>query len=122
MVVPHPMGRQYARVQISGSKKWGGAARGGDSTAPGPETGGSGRLNSNVAKRPFASLRVDALGASILVVGFLAAVHQGAGEDAGILADLLLDGLGDLGMFLEIGLGVLTALADALAVIGEPRA
>src|SRR5262249_12535625 len=31
---PRPMGRQYARVQISGSKKWGGAARGGDSTAP----------------------------------------------------------------------------------------
>src|SRR5215470_20036848 len=59
---------------------------------------------------------------SILVVGFLAAVHQGAGEDAGIRADLLLDGLGDLGMFLEIGLGVLAALPDALAVIGEPRA
>src|SRR5215813_4494945 len=60
--------------------------------------------------------------ASVLVVGFLAAVHQGAGEDAGILADLLLNGPGDLGMFLEIGLGVLAALADALAVIGEPRA
>src|SRR5215510_15772888 len=52
MVVPHPTGRQYAPAQISGSKKWGGAARGGDSTAPGPETGGSGRLNSNVAKGP----------------------------------------------------------------------
>src|SRR5215813_3659801 len=35
---PHPMGRQYAAAQIS-RKKWGGAARGGDSTAPGPETG-----------------------------------------------------------------------------------
>src|SRR5262245_26515911 len=45
-----------------------------------------------------------------------------AGEEAGILPDRPLDLLGRLGMLLEIGLGVLAALPDPLAVEGEPGA
>src|SRR6202011_4974379 len=57
----------------------------------------------------------------VLVGLFLRAVERG-GQDAGVLADFLLDRLGDFGMFLEVGLGVLAALADALAVVGVPGA
>ncbi len=54
---------------------------------------------------------------------FLAAVHQRSGrEDAGIGAHLVLDRLGDLGVLAEVVLGVLAALADALAVVGVPGA
>src|SRR3954451_11426378 len=41
---------------------------------------------------------------------------------AGIAADRALDQLADIGVFGEVLLGVLPPLADALAVIGEPRA
>src|SRR5262249_10713429 len=44
------------------------------------------------------------------------------GDEAGILADRLLDLLRDLAVGLEERLGVLAALADALAVVGEPGA
>src|SRR6185437_1961268 len=48
--------------------------------------------------------------------------HHGIGNEAGIGADGALDGVGGLGIVLQILLGVFAALADALAVIGEPRA
>src|SRR5690348_2447765 len=48
--------------------------------------------------------------------------HHGVGDEAGIAADGALDRVGDLAIVLEEGLGVLAALADALAVIGEPGA
>src|SRR5260221_2812072 len=48
--------------------------------------------------------------------------YHGVGDEAGIAADGTLDGVGDRRVFLEEVLGVLAALADALAVIGEPRA
>src|SRR5882762_8808921 len=58
----------------------------------------------------------------LVLLGFLAAVHQGVGDDAGVGPHLLLDGRGDLGMLPEVRFGVLAALADALAVVGVPRA
>src|SRR6185312_13886484 len=57
----------------------------------------------------------------VVVVLVLRAVQRGD-QDAGVLADLLLDRLGDLRILPEIFLGVLAALAAALAVVGEPRA
>src|SRR5262245_51395343 len=44
------------------------------------------------------------------------------GDEAGVLADGGLDLGGDVGIVLEEELGVLAALADALAVVGEPGA
>src|ERR1700757_86831 len=44
------------------------------------------------------------------------------GDQAGVLADRGLDLGGDVGVGLQERLGVLAALAEALAVIGEPRA
>src|SRR3546814_10492880 len=43
------------------------------------------------------------------------------GDETGIGADRLLDGVGDFGMVAQIGLGVLAPLADPVAVVGEPR-
>src|SRR5688572_32076783 len=45
-------------------------------------------------------------------------VHHGARHQAGIGTDLLLDLVRDLRVLLEESLGVLAALADALAVVG----
>src|SRR5215469_13385609 len=48
--------------------------------------------------------------------------HQhGVGDQAGVGADRGFDLAGDLGVVLEILLGVLATLADALAIVGEPR-
>src|SRR5690242_9841436 len=60
----------------------------------------------------------------VLLGGSLAAPrgHHRIGDEAGIGADRALDRIGDFGIVLEILLGVLAALADALAVIGEPGA
>src|SRR5262245_22150758 len=44
------------------------------------------------------------------------------GDEAGILADRRFDLGGDVRVALEEAFGVLAALADALGVIGEPRA
>src|SRR5919106_4680485 len=44
------------------------------------------------------------------------------GAEAGLSADRRLDRARDLGMLLQIGLGVFAPLADPLAVVGEPRA
>src|SRR5205814_5941417 len=44
------------------------------------------------------------------------------GDRPGVLADRGLDFLGDVGVRLEKRLGVLAALADALAVVGKPGA
>src|SRR5438477_12841222 len=44
------------------------------------------------------------------------------GDEAGVLADGGLDAVRDVRILLEEDLGVLAALADALAVVGEPRA
>src|SRR3546814_6626063 len=52
----------------------------------------------------------------------VAALEHRRRHQASILADLLFDLRGDLRVLLEDGLGVLAALADALAVVGEPGA
>src|SRR3546814_7018015 len=52
----------------------------------------------------------------------VAALEHRRRHQASILADLLFDLRGDLRVLLEEGLGVLAALADALAVVGEPGA
>src|SRR5687768_2017464 len=57
------------------------------------------------------------LGGLVVVIVFLGLAHDDFGEHAGVLADLLLDLLGHVGIGLEEGLGVFAALADALAVI-----
>jgi hypothetical protein len=59
---------------------------------------------------------------ALLGIGALRALEHGRGDEAGVLADLPLDGVGDPGVLLEEGLGVLAPLADPLAVEGEPRA
>src|SRR5690606_18730515 len=46
--------------------------------------------------------------------------HQRLGDDAGIGADLLLDRLRHGGVLAQEILGVLAALADALAIVGKP--
>ena len=48
--------------------------------------------------------------------------QHGVGDQAGVGADRLFDLAGDLRVVLEILLGVLAALADARAVVGEPGA
>src|SRR5262252_1251005 len=47
-------------------------------------------------------------------------IHHGTGDEAGVLADCLLDLGRDLRILLQELLGILPALADALAAIGEP--
>src|ERR1700694_1880596 len=49
-------------------------------------------------------------------------IEDALGDDAGILPDRRFDFLGDLRVLLEEELGVLAALAEALAVVGEPGA
>src|SRR5215212_9167066 len=49
-------------------------------------------------------------------------VEDAIGEHAGVLADRGLDPVGDLGVVAQELLGVLAALAEALAVVGEPGA
>src|SRR5262249_17762284 len=58
---------------------------------------------------------------SIVLGGFLAGQDL-LGDQAGVLADGRLDARGDVGIVAQERLGVLAALADALAVVGEPRA
>src|SRR5581483_8799038 len=58
----------------------------------------------------------------IVIVLDLLAGHDLLGDQAGVLADRGLDAVGDVGILLEEDLGVLAALADALAVVGEPGA
>src|SRR5262249_57460929 len=57
----------------------------------------------------------------VLVLALLAGENS-LGDEAGILPDRGLDLGGDVGVGPEEGLGVLAALADALAVVGEPGA
>src|SRR5712691_5811498 len=47
--------------------------------------------------------------------------HHRVGDETGIAADRALDQLADLDMLLQIEFGVFAALADPLAIIGEPR-
>src|SRR6185437_13397083 len=54
-----------------------------------------------------------------LVRGFRAD-HQRFADFLGLPADRVFDPAGDVGVFLEIGFGILAALADANAVIAEP--
>src|SRR5215203_1396411 len=49
-------------------------------------------------------------------------VQDAVGQQAGVLADETLDPVGDLGIVAQELLRVLAALAQALAVIGEPGA
>src|SRR5260221_12163510 len=51
-----------------------------------------------------------------------AGIHHLVADLAGILADGALDRRGDRRIGLQEGFGVLSALADALAIIGEPGA
>ena len=46
--------------------------------------------------------------------------HHRVGDEAGIGADFVLDLVGGFGVFAQVGLGVLTALADPLTLMGEP--
>src|SRR5262245_60988980 len=69
----------------------------------------------------------DGRGARRLLGGVLvlAAVFAGEdffGDEAGVLPDRGFDLGGDVGIGLEESLGVLAALSDALAVVGEPSA
>src|SRR5262249_31105619 len=48
-------------------------------------------------------------------------VHHNANNETGVLADGLLDDTGDIGVVAQELLGVLAALADALAAVREPR-
>src|SRR5438034_2219314 len=63
----------------------------------------------------------SALLGGVLVLALLAG-EDSLGNEAGVLPDRGLDLGGDVGIGLEERLGVLAALADALAVIGEPGA
>src|SRR6185437_2561268 len=56
------------------------------------------------------------------LVFFAGADHQRLADFLGLSADRILDPPGDVGIFLEVELGVLAALADAHAVIAEPGA
>src|SRR5215468_10556314 len=57
----------------------------------------------------------------VLVLALLAG-EDSLGDEAGVLPDRGLDLGGDVGVGLEEAFGVLAALADALAVVGEPGA
>src|SRR5712675_3064445 len=74
--------------------------------------------------QPIAPASAGNLQATLFLGGDLARrrCHHRIGDGAGIAADRLLDLLADLRVLLQIGFGVLAALADALAVIGEPCA
>src|SRR5580700_6953973 len=67
--------------------------------------------------RALAFRRVVVLGGFALLAG-----ENLFGDDAGILPDRHLDFSRDVGIGLEEAFGVLAALADALAVVGEPGA
>src|SRR6202451_609403 len=67
--------------------------------------------------RALAFRRVVVLGGLALLAG-----ENLLGDDAGILPDRHFDFCRDVGIGLEKAFGVLAALADALAVIGEPGA
>ena len=54
-----------------------------------------------------------------VVLGFLAGQDL-LGDQAGVLADGRLDAVGDVGIVAQERLGIFAALADALAVVGEP--
>src|SRR5262249_15868789 len=69
----------------------------------------------------FGKAALTTFGASA-VASIAAAIEDLARDKACILADRPLDSLGRLGVLLQIGLGVLPALADALRIEGEPRA
>ena len=57
-----------------------------------------------------------------VVIGFFRAGQHAVGDDARVLTQLLLDRGGDLGILFQELAGILAALADALAVEGEPGA
>src|SRR6185503_5783277 len=69
----------------------------------------------------YSALFVFALALVVVVIAFFGGQNL-FGDQAGVLADRGLDLVGDIGILLEEGFGVLAALADALAVVGEPGA
>src|SRR6266849_3417732 len=70
---------------------------------------------------PGTSKKENSTGESLFLGGGLAGRrHHGVGDEPGIRADRPLDGVADRRGVLEEALGILAALADALAVIGEP--
>src|SRR5687767_12434854 len=58
----------------------------------------------------------------IVVLVLFRLAHDDLGDHAGVLANRRLNLQGDIGIGLEEGLGVLAALPNALAVVGEPGA
>src|SRR6266851_3371550 len=95
-----------------------------------PPTWSSGRRNSLPELRPDPPgqrpnrTRSDVRQLTALLVrcGFAGSGHHGFGYEAGIGANRVLYGLAGFGMVLQIRLGVLTPLANTLAVIGKPGA
>src|SRR5581483_1918535 len=96
---------------------------------PSPAFGATNRVTQATAP---GALRLDFCGIStrkrlpfgglFVVLVFLLAGEDLLGDQAGVLTDRGLDLGGDIGIVLQEGLGVLAALPDALAVIGEPGA
>src|SRR4029079_8500998 len=82
-------------------------------------------LTHDLLRKPGSTFRDHALFvvalALIVVVAFLGRQDL-LGDQAGVLADRELDLRSDVRILLEEDLGVLAALADALTVVGEPRA
>src|SRR4029079_8271611 len=87
----------------------------------------AGRRGRGEGRRRTGKARGPGSGESTLrgILGVFAAFWETEnllGDQPGILPDRQLDAAGDLRIGLEERFGVLTALADALAVIGEPGA
>ena len=83
---------------------------------------GSGRQRRyNAVRQPII---LSSLGSLVVIAILIACLprHDRFGDQASILAYGGFDRVCDIGIFLEELLGVLTALADALAVIGKPGA
>src|SRR6478735_1081383 len=77
-------------------------------------------------QRPLAvtSEKISLLGGFLLAVGVVLAFagQDLLGDQAGVLADRGFDLVGDVGIGFQKRLGILAALAEPLAVIGEPGA
>ena len=95
-------------------------SRSGDPTASrGPRLTATRAADGARALRPPLGSRYSA---TLAVVVGSGADHQRLADFLGAAADRIFDPLRDVGIFLEIDLGVLAALADADAVIAEPGA
>src|SRR6266436_710349 len=95
-----------------------------------PPTWSSGHRNSPPELRPDppgqrpnrTAATSERLTALFVCCGLAGSGHHGFGYEAGIGANRVLYGFAGFGMVLQIRLGILTPLANALAVIGKPGA